>query len=427
MLFILGFLILQILVTFMLKDFIPAGEAYGIILLLTSIIAISLYLYRTLEKEWLLLIFGGFVIRVIVLFIDLYVPSLPIFSSGTDTEYFHEISIIIANGMLPVSEGATAYVPFLSGLYYLIGDQRPFAQFLNVAFWVFAAVYLLKSLKYIGAEKKITFIVLLIFTLMPNSIFMSSILLRESIIIFFITISLYHFLKWFSERKFSDFLLAIGLALISMIFHSGMVGFVAAYILTFIFLSRETIKKNFSHIFLYMLFFLVLSFLLFQNAELFLSKFVGLEERGGKVLEISGAGDSMYLSSFNGMSGAIVFLVAPIKMFFFLFSPLPLDWRGMGDIVSFLFDSSIYLFLTGAIVFGLWKSKMPLSNKIFILLFLALTVVVYSYGTQSAGTAMRHRNKIIPLLLLAFAISNNKQLIKLNAMNWKEKKGEKIS
>lgn len=200
MLFVLAFFIMEILVTYMIKDFIPLGDAYGMLMLLGGIVVITLYLFRVLEKEWLTVIFIGFFVRVIVLFIDLYVPSISIFSSGTDTEYFHEVSLLIAQGMYPLEDGATNYVPFLSAIYYMIGDQRPFVQFLNVAFWVFAAVYLLKAMIHLKSDKKLIFISLLIFTAMPNSIFMSSILLRESIIVFLITVSLYYFIQPFFGR-----------------------------------------------------------------------------------------------------------------------------------------------------------------------------------------------------------------------------------
>lgn len=426
MLFVMAFFILEILVTYMIKDFLPLGDAYGMLMLLGGIMALTLYLFRTLEREWLMIIFIGFFVRVIVLFIDLYVPAIPIFSSGTDTEYFHEVSLLIANGMYPLEDGATNYVPFLSAIYYMIGDQRPFAQFLNVAFWVFSAVYLLKALIHLKIDKKLIFISLLIFSAMPNSIFMSSILLRESIIVFFITVSLYYFIKWFSDGKFSDFLLAVILALMSMLFHSGMIGFVAAYMLAFLFLSTKTPKRA-SQTVLYLLFFSLLFIIMFQNADLFLSKFMSPEGEAITEIEISGDSGSAYLTSLNGMTGITAILVAPLKMFYFMFSPLPLDWRGMGDIVSFFFDSSIYLFLVGATVLGLVKSDMPMRNKIFIALFLIVTVFVYSYGTQAAGTAMRHRNKIIPLLLITFTMSNTKQLFTLAEIRWKQKKGERIA
>jgi len=318
MLFVMAFFILEILVTYMIKDFVPLGDAYGMLMLLGGIVAISLYLYRTLDKEWLTVLFIGFFVRVIVLFIDLYVPAIPIFSSGNDTEYFHEVSLLIANGMYPLEDGATNYVPFLSAIYYMIGDQRPFAQFLNVAFWVFSAVYLLKALIHLKIDKKLIFISLLIFSAMPNSIFMSSILLRESIIVFFITVSLYYFIKWFTDGKFFHFLLAVILALMSMLFHSGMIGFVAAYMLAFVFLSTKAPKRS-SQAILYILFFAVLFVIMFQNADLFLSKFMSPEGVAITEIEISGDSGSAYLTSLNGLTGISALLVAPLKMFYFMF------------------------------------------------------------------------------------------------------------
>ncbi len=425
MLIVLAFFILEVLITYLLKDYFTLGAGYGMLMLFASIIAISLYLYRTLEREWLMLIFAGFAIRVLVLFIDLYVPSIQIFSSGTDTEYFHEVSLLIANGMFPLEDGATNYVPFLSGIYYMIGDQRPFAQFLNVAFWVFSAVYLMKALIHLEIDKKLIFTALVIFTVMPNSIFMSSILLRESIIIFLITVSLYHFVRWFADGTFLNFILAILLALGSMMFHSGMIGFVISYVLAFMFVSSKGSKKMTQNV-LFLMLLMIMGAILIQNSELFLSKFIGPEGTAVSALEISGRGGSMYLSSLNGLTGIVALLVAPLKMFYFMFSPIPLDWRGLGDVFSFLFDSSIYVFLVGATIYGLVKSDMPLRNKLFLLIFLGITILVYSYGTQSAGTAMRHRNKIIPLLLITFAIANSKQLLKIAADRFRKSEGENI-
>lgn len=422
---VLGFFILEILITYMLKDHFVLGAGYGMLMLFAGIIAISLYLYRTLQKEWLLLIFIGFAIRIFVLFIDLYIPSIPIFSSGGDTEYFHEVSLLIANGVLPLQDGSTNYVPFLSGIYYMIGDQRPFAQFLNVAFWVFTAVYLLKSLIYLEIDKKLIFTAMLIFTMMPNSIFMSSILLRESIIILLITISLYHFVRWFADGTFINYGVSILLALGAMMFHSGMIGFVIAYILAFIFVTKKGTEKVTQNV-LFLLFLMVIMSLVLYNSDLFLSKFIDSEGTAISTLEISGRGGSMYLSSLNGLTGILALLVAPLKMFYFLFSPIPLDWRGIADVASFLLDSTIYIFLIGATIYGLMKSDMSLRNKLFLLLFLGITILVYSYGTQSAGTAMRHRNKIIPLLLISYTIANSKNLLKLASNRFQKSKGENV-
>lgn len=425
MIYVLGFFIIQILATFLIKDFLPPGDGYAMLLVFTGIVAISLYLYRILKNEWLLVIFAGFAVRVVILFIDLYFPSVAIFSSGTDTEYFHEVSVMVANGQYPLDQTATVYVPFLSGLYYMIGDQRAYSQFLNIACWVFAAVFLFKSLNYLQIEKKLSFIALLIFTLMPNSIFMSSILLREALIIFFTTVSLYYFLRWIGERNFLHFGWAVILSILAMMFHTGMIGLLLVYLASFVWLERGEMGRKISTPLLYLIFFGGIAFIVFQNADVFLSKFVN-DEGGTVEYEIFAGGGSVYLASFGGLSGVAALLVAPLKMFYFMFSPLPFDWRGLGDMISFLFDSTVYLFLIGATLYGLLRSEMPVRTKIFILLAIGVTVFIYSYGTQSAGTAMRHRNKIIPLLLLSFAAANSRQLLELTKLKWTGKKGEKM-
>lgn len=427
---VFAFFILQAMGTFLIKDLIVNEVAYGVFLLLTAIIAVSIYLFRNLEKELLLIVYIGFALRIIILLVDLYVPAIEVFSSGDDSEYFHTASVSIAEGLLPVSEGRTAYVPFLAAIYAVIGDQRPFAQFMNIAFWAFSAVYLIKTLYYLKIDRKIILFSMLIFTFMPNSIFMSSILLRESIIILCITLSLYCFVRWFFEQNFWQFGTATALALSAMIFHSGMIGFVIAYLVAFVFLNQQKNakeKSSFSRI-LYLVFFASLFIFILQNNELFLEKFSVLEEEGIENLELSGRGGSMYLAGLNGMSGWIVYLLAPLKMFYFLFSPLPADWRGLGDMASFFADASFYMLLLGITIYGLVKSELSLRNKIIIAAFLFITVLIYSYGTQNAGTAMRHRNKLMPLFLISYGIMQNQLLRKSAAQKikfLKIAKGEK--
>src|SRR5690606_28485051 len=128
-----------------------------------------------------------------------------------------------------------------------------------------------------------------------------------------------------------------------MMFHTGMIGLLVVYIASFVWLERGKMGRKISTPLIYLLFVGGISFIVFQNSDVFLSKFV--TEEGGTVdYEIFAEGGSVYLASFSGLSGIAALLVAPLKMFYFLFSPLPLDWRGGGDIVSFLFDSTVYLF-----------------------------------------------------------------------------------
>lgn len=404
-------ILLQALIMFFIKDTIINFSLYSFFLIIINFVIISLYLFKNLKNNILIMIYLGFVARILIMLIDLYVPSVNILGSGSDTEYFHSASINIANGIMPLSEGRTYYVNVLSGLYYLFGDQRLLAQFLNITFWLFAAIYLYKSLLLFEVHRKITLLSLLIFIILPNGMFMSSILLRESIIVFFITLSLYYFSKWLKLKVIKDYIFAILLALAAMLFHAGMVGFLIGYIFAFIFNTQRKEGKRTNRI-AYLLLITAILVLLFSNDDLFLSKFNSLQDGGVENLSISNKGGSAYLQGFSNYSSWQVFLLTPLKMVYFLFSPLPMDWRGVNDIISFLFDSIFYIFLFICITIGITKSSLDKKMKITILIMLLICTFIYSYGTGNAGTAIRHRYKLMPLFLLAYGLLSKRQKYK---------------
>lgn len=403
-------IIFEALLTFVIKDILNDVYIYSFLLVFINIFILSLYLLKSLKKEWLLIIYIGFVIRVIIVLVDLYVPSVNIFSSGTDSEYFHNASLDISSGIISISEGRTYYVTFLSALYYMFGDQRLLAQFLNVSLWVFSSVYLYKTLCLLRVHKNTLLFLLILFVLIPNGIFMSSILLRESLIVFFITISLYYFFRWLRDGSIKDYIMALLLGLGSMIFHAGMVGFILAYIIALVFKDKRVKGRRKNNKFTYIILISTLLIILFVNQELFLTKFISLAGKGVENISIVNHGTSAYLQSFGNVNGWKVFLLAPLKMVYFLFSPMPMDWRGMSDIISFFFDSLIYLFFFASITYGIIKSKLERRMKIIILIMLFLTTFIFAFGTGNAGTAIRHRYKLLPLFIFAFAFISPKKM-----------------
>ena len=335
-------------------------------------------------------------------------PSISILGSGGDTEYFHEASLNIANGVIPLSEGRTYYVNFLSGLYFLFGDQRILAQFLNVLLWVFSVIYLLKTLEIHEINKDLKFVVISIFSFFPTSLFMSSILLRESLIIFFITLSLFYFFNWYHTKKLKDYLVGIILAMCSMIFHSGMIGFTLAYVIALLFSkNKESIKRNNNNL-LYLVILIIFFFTLNLNEELFLGKFNNLQLEEILSTSTPSIGSSNYLQSFSNLHSYQFILIIPLKIIYFYFAPLPMDWRGVTDAVSFLFDSFLYVYLLSSISFSVKKSKLDKKLKVIILIILFISSCVFALGTVNAGTAMRHRYKLLPILLIIYSLLKTK-------------------
>jgi hypothetical protein len=133
-------------------------------------------------------------------------------------------------------------------------------------------------------------------------------------------------------------------------------------------------------------------------------------------------GGSNYLQNYE-ISSAIDFItLVPLKFIYFIFSPMPYDIRGIGDLTAILIDSSFYYFL----IFKIIRSRELISNnlfrifpKIFFILFLVVSLG-FALGTENSGTAMRHRAKIFPALLMVVvfieSIKENKNSI------WNDKK-----
>ena len=134
-------------------------------------------------------------------------------------------------------------------------------------------------------------------------------------------------------------------------------------------------------------------------------------ERGGST-GIGGSGYTAGIAIGNPIISALI--NTPIKMFYFLFSPLPNNWRGIMDAISFLMSSLLYLIPFIIVI----KNKITniLNDNLAWSLFLSLIVfsIPFAWGVSNSGTAIRHRSKIIIwlvflILLLLNECRNNKK------------------
>ena len=94
-------------------------------------------------------------------------------------------------------------------------------------------------------------------------------------------------------------------------------------------------------------------------------------------------------------------------MFYFLFSPVPWEWRGFKDILAFFIDSIWYVMLC----WGIYKSKpnaFYMVKKGLVISLLAV-VFIFGLGVSNAGTAMRHRAKLLSFIVVTFCISKSEK------------------
>lgn len=407
------FLLMEVLILILLRPLIIDFEAVGLtVVTLHALLTIILLSVTSSKFTWIFLI--GFLLRFAVLLWDLYARDIFILPhSGYDSEFFYETSLLIPDNLSLIINGSAYRIGFyqkiLGVLFWLIGPVRIVAQYLNVLVGLMILVTIHNTLKLLDIDTKTIRNVLLIAVLFPTSLIMSGLLLREIIPTWFAAISFYYLAKWYLKRKLKLFLWAILFVILASMFHSGMIALSLSYIVLFLFYNHSTRKFEFDvrNIFLFIP---VLAFIFLfttQFGDTLFYKFRRIETTEDIFDSIiRAAGGSAYLKGMVINNPTQMLIYGPVRAFYFLLSPLPWDWRGVNDIITFLTDSVIYLWI---ILYYIKNRKYFLNGRYKILIDILLitiiaTAFVYGLGVSNAGTALRHRQKITPAFLLMLGI-----------------------
>ena len=399
-------LLVEIFILALLQPLIDDFEGTAILAVLIHVVFTTIILLSNFKnKLFKSLFFLAFLLRVICLFWDSYVFYLP--HSGADTEAFYRQALFFSQDILNLSDDGELYTKITGILFYVIGPQRLFGQYINTLLGLSVVLFIHKILVQLEVSPKITKLAISIAAFFPNSLFMSAIFLREMFPTFFVVASAFYFIRWFKSDRIINMILsflAIGLA---SSFHAGVIGFIVGYALVFIFYQKNKDSYTFSpkSVVIFVLITMLFSagFTLF--ADVLLVKFRNVDEMSD-IYSIANArlGDSAYLENLTINNPIELIVYGPIKSFFFLTMPLPMYWRGFMDIFAFIFDSSIYL---GAIIYLVrYRKKFGHRRTLVMGLVLALlgSVIIFGVGVTNAGTAVRHRQKLMPFVLVTLAV-----------------------
>lgn len=378
------------------------GLLLGILFLVIAIIQNKNLLFKNF-------IVAAVFVRVCLLLCDM-LHLFPIPNLGADSEFFHYLAESNQENSDP--RYVTNYTVFLTYFYSFTNCSRVMAQFINVLFGVGVIIYGQKCLRLFNIEKRLVKIGTLILCFEPNLIIFSGGLLREAWVEFFTTISLFYFFKWYKFGSVNDFIQSIVLLLGGTYMHGGTIGIVFGYFLVLTLYKREedTFKLN-ARSWLAIVAVWGFSMFLSNYMDVFGNKLDGVDTGNVDEVLISGykkqydKGGSDYLLwlPVSSMSDAIVF--SPFKMFYFLLSPVPWEWRGIQDILAFFIDSIWYLILC----WGIYKSKPNAFNTLKRGLIMSLLTVVFIFGigVTNSGTAMRHRAKLLSFIVVTYCISKS--------------------
>lgn len=107
-------------------------------------------------------------------------------------------------------------------------------------------------------------------------------------------------------------------------------------------------------------------------------------------------------------------LYTPIRAFYFMYSPVPWDWRSVKQVTAFFTSGFMWCMLSYETA-KYFKRKIIFDRKrnFFICLFIlcVLFIGVFAWGTRGANAAIRHREKILTLVGMMYAIAKSENKI----------------
>ncbi len=386
----------------------PQPDFFSILFVAIASLGVFCYIYGKRELEYRNLIFLGFAMRLFLLFADYY-GWFKILNSGADTEMFHRVSAANVNSFAKVYRGGYTY--FLTIVYQITGTSRLIAQFINVLFGMGIIFLCQRIMRELGVERRNMLYAMCVLVFLPNLNIFSAILLREAWVEYFVALSLFMFVRWFRSGMPLYIVGVVASVLAASYMHAGVIGLLMGYSIAFITynpntenitLSRNTIAS--------VIFMLAVGVAASSYMELFTGKFAEYDSIDD-IVEVTNRierGSSDYLLWISSDSVAMSLMFAPLKMFYFLFSPLPTEWRRVSDILGFLLDGAIYMYLCVVAWRYSATTKLTKSLKKYLIAALLTVTFIFAYGTGNAGTAFRHRAKILPVIVMMFAVSTIK-------------------
>jgi len=254
---------------------------------------------------------------------------------------------------------------------------------------------------------------------LPNYMLLSVALLRETMITFFLALSILFFIRWFNKSRGEiAFLLAIFFAFMGSMFH-GAVGMIAVvYIIIRLVYSPIERKyqlyyKNILYALIFLIVFTVsfrfLGGVIFKKVIDKIDK-IDFDEVNTVVEEERGRGGSNYAKYVGDPSSPVKIVIYALPRYlYYMYSPFPWQWRGMVDILTFIFSSAVYLYILVKALLYIQKTSSSDRYRNLLIALVGIALImgeIFSWGVSNTGTATRHRDKFIALYMVMLALGS---------------------
>ena len=390
-----------------------SDSAYIYLIVLNSAILIFTIIFTCRDKNFQLLLIGGFLLRLFFLFWSEYCSDIFLLpNSGADemTYYYNAMSNLVKD------KEFTGYAMLFSWQAHIFGLSKLYGKFVNVLFSISAIMILRRILVMLDIRYNVRTKTLALACFLPNYAILSALLLRESIIVFLIAVSAYFLILWWKNGKFRDLLLSLLASIGAAWLHSGMITYTLGIICIAVSAQRTSGGHQFNllrprTILRSVIAFSVVLFLL-MNLNLGITRYFRDADSLEDIVSIADAyeeGGSAYNANIVSNDSTLGFIInTPFRMFYFLFSPVPWNWRSATDAIAFFFSALFYGYVFIRTLPHLTKKyRFSLGSALFLIAL--LTIMMFGWGVSNSGTALRHRDKMVIHYLIMYALLANEK------------------
>ncbi len=348
----------------------------------------------------------GFILRLFVaIWNGFWGPS---FGADGDAWGFHDMAVGYSRNLVPdgLMLNQHIYTYILGIIYFLTTDSLFLGSFLSVVAWLASAFVLVRIMRLLSIDNSHQFKAMLIYALLPSSIFLTSVTLRESYQLFFVNLAIYSALKIYLNKSATHWLYLFCAAIGMGALHGALFAFGLFIVIATLVLLSLPGRKGFSLVKLAFTVPLV-ALIVFYGLSLFTSVAYDLDDGLDVVVETRQQGSlgtdarAHYKDSaeVSGVAGFLAFI--PIALFQYLFEPMP--WRISAALdIGLMFENILRAWL-------IWKAwtglrNMPVQGRrpvLFVFLSYLILETIWSLGTINWGTASRHHIPSMGLLVIA--------------------------
>lgn len=359
------------------------------------------------RKFLFLLALGALLVRLLfIAATNSFDTSFIKYVKTSDALYYEYMGRLIsdtwhAGSSILVNKNNFGYQYWNGLIYYLVGFKPALVCVLNSIASVCIAFNLYHiSLKMSGSKAaKISFVLAAYF---PSSILWSSLNLKDSLIIYLITLIVKQTLELMEKFKFGKalFMSLLLMALVSMRFYAGIL-LAICISLSYIFTAKKF--PGWQRITYTLAIFLIAGIALQQMGYGFMGTnyvFNQSIETIGEQHQKGAYGGAAFAEdvAFDSFAEALKYL--PVGIFYFLFAPLP--WQSMGPIRIITLPEMVFLyFLYGNFITGfrhLWQTQRGACT--FLLIIIVSFGFIYSLGSSNIGGIYRVRLQVIMIAFI---------------------------